>query len=194
MASCFSTQQLRERGFVLGADGHTWTHVGADKSNLRGVEHRNAAPALPKEAIGEVGQRPKVRRKQASGVPMKSKSTRGSDAPPQKLRKPSAMEAKFERLWQEINGPALTPEFKFHPSRRWRFDFACERAKIAVELDGGVWGGGRHTRGAGFIGDCEKGNAACALGWRVWHLATGMVTRETLMQIRAAIAWHDEGL
>lgn len=113
---------------------------------------------------------------------------------PAKVRKQSPLEAKFERLWQEICGPELTPEFKFYPTRRWRFDFACERAKIAVELDGGVWGGGRHTRGSGFIGDCEKGNAACSLGWRVWHLATGMVTRENLMQIRAAIAWHDEAI
>ncbi len=58
-------------------------------------------------------------------------------------------------------------EFKFHPDRRWRADFAIPSEKLLIEIDGGVWSGGRHTRGAGFIGDCEKLNAAAVLGYRV---------------------------
>jgi hypothetical protein len=38
---------------------------------------------------------------------------------------------------------------------------------LAAEVDGGVWTGGRHTRGAGFVADCEKKNSALILGWRV---------------------------
>ena len=51
--------------------------------------------------------------------------------------------------------------------RRWRFDFAWPAQMIALEVEGGVWTGGRHTRGAGFLKDLEKYNAAAALGWRV---------------------------
>jgi very-short-patch-repair endonuclease len=58
-------------------------------------------------------------------------------------------------------------EYKFHPKRKWRFDFADPANKIAVEIDGGVFAGGRHTRGMGFKRDCEKINAATVLGWRV---------------------------
>jgi len=38
---------------------------------------------------------------------------------------------------------------------------------LAVEVDGGTWTGGRHTRGAGFEADCEKLNAAVIAGFRV---------------------------
>lgn len=58
-------------------------------------------------------------------------------------------------------------EYKFHPTRKWRFDFADPDNKVAVEIDGGVFSGGRHTRGSGFRADCEKINAAAVLGWRV---------------------------
>jgi very-short-patch-repair endonuclease len=63
--------------------------------------------------------------------------------------------------------PDAVAEFKFHPSRKWRADFAMPGAKILIEIDGGVWSGGRHTRGSGFIGDMEKLNAAACLGYRV---------------------------
>ena len=60
-------------------------------------------------------------------------------------------------------------EYRFHPERKWRFDFADPVNKVAVEIDGGVFGNGRHSRGAGFRSDCEKLNAAAALGWRVFR-------------------------
>jgi len=58
-------------------------------------------------------------------------------------------------------------EFLFHPVRKWRFDFAWPDKKIAVEVEGGIWTGGRHTRGKGFLDDCEKYNQAALLGWMV---------------------------
>jgi hypothetical protein len=55
--------------------------------------------------------------------------------------------------------------------RRWRFDYAWpySGARVALEVDGGVWTQGRHTRGQGFIDDQDKMNAATMLGWRVIH-------------------------
>ena len=57
-------------------------------------------------------------------------------------------------------------EYKFHPTRRWRFDYAIPEHKIALEVEGGVWTGGRHTSPKGFLGDIEKYNTATLMGWR----------------------------
>ncbi|MCF0187926.1 MAG: hypothetical protein HUK04_00305 [Bacteroidaceae bacterium] len=58
-------------------------------------------------------------------------------------------------------------EHTFHPERRWRFDYAIPTYRIAIEVEGGVWTGGRHTRPQGFLGDIEKYNTATLMGWRV---------------------------
>jgi len=63
-------------------------------------------------------------------------------------------------------------EFMFSPPRRWRFDFAYPDKKIAIECEGGIWSGGRHSRGSGFVKDCEKYNTAAKLGWRVFRYTT----------------------
>lgn len=60
-------------------------------------------------------------------------------------------------------------EYKFHPKRRWRFDYAIPEHKIALEVEGGVWTGGRHIRAQGFLGDMEKYNTATLMGWRVFR-------------------------
>ena len=63
--------------------------------------------------------------------------------------------------------PCPTPELMFHPKRKWRFDFAWESKKLALEIEGMVWRNGRHTRGSGFVKDMEKYNNASMLGWRI---------------------------
>ena len=67
----------------------------------------------------------------------------------------------------KINNFELIPEFKFHPVRKWRFDWAILEHKIAIEIEGGAYSKGRHTRPIGFINDMEKYNAAAVLGWYV---------------------------
>ena len=64
-------------------------------------------------------------------------------------------------------GVEVVREFRFHPQRRWRFDYAIPSERIALEVEGGVWTGGRHTSPRGFLGDIEKYNAAVVAGWRV---------------------------
>lgn len=58
-------------------------------------------------------------------------------------------------------------EYQFHDKRLWRFDYAWPSYKIAVEVEGGIWTQGRHTRGKGVLGDMQKYNAAAVLGWRL---------------------------
>lgn len=58
-------------------------------------------------------------------------------------------------------------EHKFHSTRRWRFDYCWIDKKVALEVEGGVWTNGRHTRGSGFVKDMEKYNNAALLGFRI---------------------------
>jgi very-short-patch-repair endonuclease len=84
-------------------------------------------------------------------------------------KKQSKLEADFAASYALLGAdlPALVAEYRFHPVRKWRFDFAILAPYfVAIEIDGKVWGG-RHTRGKGFIEDCTKLNAAAAMGYRV---------------------------
>ena len=80
--------------------------------------------------------------------------------------KQSAGESEFA-LHCRINNINPMPEFQFAKPRRWRADFAFPDAMLLVEIEGGAWSNGRHTRGSGFIGDMEKYNAAAMLGYFV---------------------------
>ncbi len=87
--------------------------------------------------------------------------------------------------------PDACAEYKFHPTRKWRADYAIPSAKLLIEIDGGAWSGGRHTRGAGFVKDMEKLNAAACLGYRVLRYQPGdaRAKRITIMlgQVREAM-------
>ena len=71
----------------------------------------------------------------------------------------------FRRKLAAFTGCEIKPEHSFYPGRRWRIDFAIVDLKIGIEIEGGVFSGGRHTRGAGFVADIEKYNSAATLGW-----------------------------
>lgn len=66
-------------------------------------------------------------------------------------------------------------EYRFAPPRRWRFDFAHVEMRIAVEIEGGIWVNGRHSRGKGMQADMDKYNTATVMGWRVLRFSTGQV-------------------
>ena len=81
-------------------------------------------------------------------------------------------------------GVNAVTEHQFHPTRKWRFDYAFPDSMVAVEVEGGVWTGGRHTSGAGFIKDMEKYNTALLHGWRVYRTTPKMLTsREVITDI-----------
>lgn len=97
----------------------------------------------------------------------------------------SDLEDAFAAAWRIHGTGSLVTEFQFLDGRKFRFDFANEAAKVAVELEGGVFGrggkkcatcgqvsAGRHSRPMGFHGDCEKLNLAAAAGWRVFRFTT----------------------
>ena len=71
----------------------------------------------------------------------------------------------FRRTLESFTRCQVVAEHKFHDTRKWRIDFAIIDLKIGIEIEGGVWSGGAHTRGKGFIEDMEKYNAAVTFGW-----------------------------
>lgn len=88
-------------------------------------------------------------------------------------------------------------EYRFAPPRRWRADFAVlhgptfrgpDDIDILVEIDGGAYVAGRHTRGTGFENDAEKASAAAILGYRVIRATPRQVEDGRALQwIRAAL-------
>lgn len=73
--------------------------------------------------------------------------------------------------------------------RNFRADFAWPEQKILVEIEGGTWSNGRHSRGSGFEADCDKYNSAGLLGYRVFRFTTGMVASGVAIDtIRKALA------
>lgn len=107
----------------------------------------------------------------------------------------SELEGMFEayiRFLAPDLAAGMVAEHRFAPPRRWRFDFAwpLETGGVAVELDGGAYTNGRHTRGAGFEADCEKLNEAAVRGWRVLRFTSGMLTADpeaVIAQIRTVL-------
>ena len=75
-------------------------------------------------------------------------------------------------MWMLMDGlfvglpPAVT-EHPVVPDRAWRFDHAFPQYKVALEVNGGEWIQGRHTRPQGYVHDLEKLNAAQVAGWIV---------------------------
>lgn len=105
---------------------------------------------------------------------------------------PSTLEAAFAHWWALLapDLPAPEVEYRFHPTRRWRMDFAWPEHQVYVECDGGTYMQGRHTRGAGYANDCAKLNAATMLGWRGLRFTTDMLQHEpelAITQLRALL-------
>lgn len=85
-------------------------------------------------------------------------------------------------------GIELTTEYRFTPTRDYRFDFVHLPSKVALEVQGGVWlPRGGHTSGAGYTKDIEKENLALQLGYRVMKCVPADVcmadTRDTFLKI-----------
>lgn len=99
----------------------------------------------------------------------------------------SDLEAAFDYYWRVLDGPPVEAEYQFHPTRKWRFDRCHPRTLTAVELDGGTFSQGRHTRGAGYSADCEKINTATAAGWRVFRLTSDMIQNDPQKHIGGII-------
>lgn len=109
--------------------------------------------------------------------------------------------------FNEMGLPEPVLEYQFHPERRWRFDFSWEKrdvfgwdeaqevevrttihTKLALEVQGGIWSQGRHTRGAALLKEWEKLNQAAVLGWRILYCQPDdLCTEQTIALIKRAL-------
>jgi hypothetical protein len=121
----------------------------------------------------------------------------------------------FYALLKREGIPLPVTELRFHPDRRWRFDFAWigqlpvtlnisynggpamtrhtpGTPNVALEVEGGAWSRGRHTRGKGFIADMVKYNEAAVRGWKVLRVTPSQLcTLETIALIKRALSLTD---
>ena len=83
---------------------------------------------------------------------------------------------KYLAAMLDEEGIEYVAEYKFHPVRRWRFDIAIPAHKLAIEVQGGIYIHGRHTRGNALEDEYAKINTAVAMGWRVLFATTRLIS------------------
>lgn len=96
----------------------------------------------------------------------------------------------FYAMCRKYDLPIACPEYRFDRVRKWRFDYAWPDQRVALEVEGGVWTRGRHTRGSGYAKDLEKYSEAAAQGWRLIRVTPDQLcTLETIDLLKRALAY-----
>jgi very-short-patch-repair endonuclease len=100
------------------------------------------------------------------------------------------VDAVLEHLLEEAGVPCPVREFKFDEKRNWRFDYAWEQQKIALEVEGGRWRHkGAHNTGHAIERDVRKYNEAQLQGWLVMRTFPEILREpETIRLIARAFA------
>jgi hypothetical protein len=97
-------------------------------------------------------------------------------------------------LLQQLAAVGLPPpqtEARFHPVRKWRFDLLWPDRMIAVEIEGGAWVRGRHTRAQGYMADMVKYNEAVKMGYRLYRFTPDMVADGYALQLLTEVLSDD---
>lgn len=120
------------------------------------------------------------------------------------LRKPEPLNDIFSRVCASYHKVEVVKEYRFHPKRMWRFDYAIPVHKVAIEVEGATFKkttyrdkktgekvtvmGGRHGIGEGYLNDMEKYNTATVMGWKVLRVTPSkLINSATIDLIGMAI-------
>jgi very-short-patch-repair endonuclease len=99
----------------------------------------------------------------------------------------------LETILYSIN-PDFEKEFRFHKTRKWRFDWCYPEQKIAIEFEGIFSTKSRHTTVKGYSRDAEKYNQATLHGWSVYRFTAIMVdTAATYDLLKEVLACRSSG-
>lgn len=91
----------------------------------------------------------------------------------------------------KVNGFELVEEYKFLTKRKFRFDYAIPKYKVAIEQEGGVYISGRHTRGSGYVKDMEKYNLASINNWLLLRYTPKQIRQNPIKVIQEIIICCD---
>lgn len=106
----------------------------------------------------------------------------------------TAVEDALAKQIRDEGLPDPTREFRFHPRRMWRLDFAWPDLLVGCEVMGATWSGGRHVRPEGYEKDAEKANTAAVMGWLILRVTTPMIKDGRAIEaIVAAIDAREQG-
>lgn len=117
-----------------------------------------------------------------------------------KLAQPKLTRAKNKK-WEDLLafhlrthelGSHFQREVKWHPTRKWRFDFADVRNKVAIEVQGGTFTAGKsgHNWGPQIMKDHEKYNQAQYHGWVVFQFTDRPI--RDLSAINLVMAYYQQ--
>ena len=95
----------------------------------------------------------------------------------------SALENLFAMQLDSAGLTGYVREYAAIPGRKFRFDFAFLRERLLVEINGGTYNGGAHSRGVGLNRDYEKGNLAVVNNWRVLSFDTKQVKSGAALEV-----------
>ena len=96
----------------------------------------------------------------------------------------------FTQVCRQFRLPDPVAEYQFDPKRKWRIDYYFEAngRRVALEVEGGIWTNGRHTRPQGFAGDMEKYNALSQCGIYLLRVTPGnLMKTETFTMIKQTL-------
>lgn len=87
--------------------------------------------------------------------------------------------------------PAPVREYHFCDGRQWRADFAWPEQMIILEVQGGAFVNGGHTRGPAYVKEMERTNTAALLGWRMFFTTPkNLMTELTMRMLKQALGLH----
>lgn len=113
----------------------------------------SAAASLNQKVIEELENPKKSRKKRVPSQPCKQVLWMGGQL----------------AWWALTTGIMVEKEWRFHPVRKWRFDFFIPSLKIACEYEGIFSKKSRHTTQSGYCGDVEKYREAAKMDITVFR-------------------------
>ena len=151
-----------------------FAEVLAKQKNLKPTGNLRRQPPMTENA-----QSPAKLPQTPTAAPPESKGGKQSSPaakPAAKQSRGSQLEQDFLALLSAHELPEPAREVRCIPGRQFRVDFLYERAGLAIEINGGIWGGkSAHNSGTGLERDAEKCRLLSLHGYRLY-----VVTRKSL--------------
>lgn len=103
----------------------------------------------------------------------------------------SDLEAALVKQLEWFGAPAPTPQYRAIGARRWKWDLAYPDRNLLIEIDGGLYTGGRHQRPGrwGADNDAEKQSTAAAFGWVTMRFTPELIKNQLGAELVCQYLW-----